>query len=219
MTRPSAILFDLDGTLLESEHLYSDIGAEMVEAAGGAWTEADRLASVGTALPDFSVLLQRAGLARPTSEIVAAVVDHVTERMRAAVPWRPGALELLDSVEAAGLPCALVTMTYRDTVSVLLDQSEALPFDVVITGDDVVHGKPHPEPYLLAARHLGVAPEKCVAIEDSVLGLTSAGRAGLTRIAVPLDAEIDSDLYEARWGTLLGRSIADILDVWRRCSA
>ena len=101
------------------------------------------------------------------------------------MPWRPGARELLDALRDAGVPSALVTMSWRSMADAVV---EALPheaFAVVVTGDEVDHGKPHPEPYWTAARQLGVEPGDCVAIEDSPTGVRSAVSAGVPTIAVP----------------------------------
>src|SRR5690606_19555637 len=100
-------------------------------------------------------------------EIVDRLLDGVIARLHRGIPWRPGALELLDDLYLAGVPCALVTMSWRRFVDPVLAALPTGTFAVVVTGDEVDHGKPHPEPYLRAAHALGVAPEDCVAIEDS----------------------------------------------------
>ena len=101
------------------------------------------------------------------------------------MPWRPGAVELLASLQEHGVPCALVTMSYRRFVAPILAALPEGTFAHVVTGDAVLHGKPHPEPYLKAARALGVDPADCLAIEDSNTGARSAEAAGCTVLVVP----------------------------------
>ncbi len=101
------------------------------------------------------------------------------------MPWRPGAVELLADLRAQGVPCALVTMSYRRFVAPILAGLPAGTFDVVVTGDTVSQGKPHPEPYLKAAAQLGVDPERTLAVEDSNTGTRSAEAAGCTVLVVP----------------------------------
>jgi HAD superfamily hydrolase (TIGR01509 family) len=101
------------------------------------------------------------------------------------MPWRPGARELLAALRSAEIPCALVTMSYDRLARTLVDQLPAGTFTTLVTGDQVVDGKPHPEAYLLAAQRLGVEPAACVAIEDSPTGLASAEAAGCVVVAVP----------------------------------
>jgi HAD superfamily hydrolase (TIGR01509 family) len=104
--------------------------------------------------------------------------------------WRPGALELLRAVRAAGLPTALVTSTGRRLVEVAMQTLGRENFDVVVVGDEVKMPKPDPEPYLTAARLLGVPIEECVAIEDSPTGLASAVASGAAVLAVPAELEL-----------------------------
>jgi HAD superfamily hydrolase (TIGR01509 family) len=101
------------------------------------------------------------------------------------VPWRPGARELLEALRAEGVPSALVTMSWRSLADAVVAALPDGAFAVVVTGDEVAHGKPHPEPYRAAARLLGVEPEDCVAIEDSNTGAKSAVAAGCTVLCVP----------------------------------
>jgi HAD superfamily hydrolase (TIGR01509 family) len=119
--------------------------------------------------------------ARIVEELLADVVEHITRE----VPWRPGARELLDDLNDAGIPCGLVTMSYRSFVAPVLAALPPAAFTTVVTGDGVSQGKPHPEPYRKAARNLGVDPADCLAIEDSNTGARSAETAGCTVLVVP----------------------------------
>jgi HAD superfamily hydrolase (TIGR01509 family) len=121
----------------------------------------------------------------PPAVIVEELLDRVVAEVGRAVPWRPGARELLLSLHAAGVPCALVTMSYARLADAVVRALPAGVFAAVVPGDQVRHGKPHPEPYLTAAQRLGVAPQECVAIEDSPPGVRSAQAAGAAVVAVP----------------------------------
>jgi HAD superfamily hydrolase (TIGR01509 family) len=105
-------------------------------------------------------------------------------RVEKAVPWRPGAVELLAALTDTGTPCALVTMSYERFVAPILRHLPAETFRVVVTGERVARGKPHPEPYLTAAAALGLEPSQCLAIEDSGTGATSAEAAGCSVLVV-----------------------------------
>jgi len=119
----------------------------------------------------------------------AAIVDWMLVRVIAAtqehIPWRPGAVELLTELRDRAVPCALVTMSYESLATTVIGGLHADSFAAVVTGDQVVDGKPHPEAYLTAAARLGVDPTQCVAIEDSPTGIASARAAGCVVIAVP----------------------------------
>jgi HAD superfamily hydrolase (TIGR01509 family) len=211
---PAAVFFDVDGTLIETEHLYAIAGSELVIAAGHPWTQAHVDAAVGTALDDFAVQLQDAGVRKQEEEIIGHVVDRVNTLITTEDVWREGAVELLQSVAASGVLFGLVTMGYRETVDRVLDRAGIPNFPVIVTGDVVNFGKPHPEAYLRAATALGVEPAECIALEDSVLGLTAAGAAGMRRIAVPPSGGLDEDLFDAWWPTLVGRGINDVVKVF-----
>jgi HAD superfamily hydrolase (TIGR01509 family) len=118
-------------------------------------------------------------------EIIEELLARVIVQVREHVPWRPGARELLASLREAGVPSALVTMSWRSLADAVVAALPEGTFEVLITGDEVEHGKPHPEPYLAAARALGVEVADCVAIEDSPTGVRSAVTAGVPTLAVP----------------------------------
>jgi HAD superfamily hydrolase (TIGR01509 family) len=176
----------MDGTLVDTEPYWVAAETEVVEAHGrGAWSKQDALELVGNDLLVSGSILQRRGRVRlPVEEIVELLMNGVAARIRQAVPWRPGARELLAELRAQHVPCALVTMSYERLVGPVLAAMPSGSFDVVVTGDNVSHGKPHPEPYLHAARLLGVPPGACVAIEDSGPGAASAEAAGCRVLVV-----------------------------------
>ena len=184
--RPAAVLWDMDGTLVDTEPYWVAAETEVVDEHGdGEWSKEDALRLVGNdLLVSGSIVQQRGHVRLPVEEIVELLMDGVASRIREAVPWRPGARELLSTLRADRVPCALVTMSYERLVGPVLDAMPSGSFDVVVTGDNVAHGKPHPEPYLHAARLLGVDPGGCVAIEDSQPGAASAEAAGCRVLVV-----------------------------------
>lgn len=183
---PAAVLWDLDGTLVDTEPYWISEEHALVESYGGQWTHEQAMVLVGMSLIDSGEYIAR-HTAVPLSpeRIVDALVAGVGERLRADIPWRPGAFALLAELHERGVRTAVVTMSYRVLTDLFRAAVPAGWLDVVVSGDDVEHGKPHPQPYATAAARLGVAPAQCVAIEDSDLGVLSAVRAGVPTICVP----------------------------------
>jgi HAD superfamily hydrolase (TIGR01509 family) len=176
----------MDGTLVDTEPYWIETEFALVEEYGGTWSMEHALALVGNdLLVSGQYLRDHGGVPLTPAEIVERLLDGVIERVRREVPWRPGAVELLAALGDAGVPCALVTMSWQRFVDPVLEVLPPGTFSVVVTGDRVTVGKPHPEPYLAAARELGVSPEDCVAIEDSNTGAKSAEAAGCTVLVVP----------------------------------
>ena len=176
----------MDGTLVDTEPYWIAAEHEIVEEHGGRWSEelshqlvGQDLLVAATFIKDNSVV----GWA--PEQIVDEMLRRVIARVGEHMPWRPGARELLNALRSQGVPSALVTMSWRSLADAVLAALPDGTFDVVVTGDEVSHGKPHPEPYRAAARLLGVSPEDCVAIEDSPTGVRSAVAAGVPTLAVP----------------------------------
>lgn len=186
---PPAVLWDMDGTVVDTEPHWMAAETALLASHGASWTHEQALALVGSALPDSGRVLSahlaaETGVVLSSEEIVEHLLQEVIAQLAAGVVWRPGALELLRALGEAGVPCALVTMSYRslaDAVARLLPGT----FQVVVAGDEVEHGKPAPDPYLAAAAHLGVDATACVAVEDSPTGVASAEAAGCHVIACP----------------------------------
>ena len=184
--RVAAVLWDMDGTLVDTEPYWIDVEYALVAEHGGTWSREHALNLVGSdLLVSGAYIREHGGVDLEPEEIVDRLLDGVIARIREEVPWRPGAVELLAGLNAAGVPCALVTMSYERFVAPVLEALPAGSFAAVVTGDGVAIGKPHPEPYLTAAGLLGVDPAACVAIEDSNTGAKSAEAAGCTVLVVP----------------------------------
>jgi HAD superfamily hydrolase (TIGR01509 family) len=181
-----AVLFDMDGLLVDSQPLWFEVETQIMARMGGAWTHADQQQLVGGP-PSHSLryMLDRAPRPAPEETVERWMTEGVTALVRRhGVPMMPGARALVAEVITAGVPCALVTAAQRDLMEAVLD-TIGVAFDVTVCADDVRHPKPSPEPYLLAAGRLGVDPGGCVVLEDSTNGIASAEAAGCAVIAVP----------------------------------
>ncbi|GAB4100035.1 HAD family phosphatase [Sinomonas halotolerans] len=219
-----AVLWDMDGTLVDTEPYWIEAEHELVDRFGGTWTHEQAMRLVGQALPTSAGILQEAGVRLEVREIIDTLTARVVERLSEAVPWRPGAREMLEALSAEGVPCALVTMSEAPMVRRILGHLPAGTFTATVTGDAVSQGKPHPEPYergvelLSAALGETLSPADCIAVEDSLPGAASAVAAGLTTIVVPNALAIPVDLGAEHWQTLEGRTPADLAAVLDRCA-
>jgi HAD superfamily hydrolase (TIGR01509 family) len=213
----AAVLWDMDGTLVDTEPYWIEREFEIVaEHGNGAWSEAHGHALVGQDLRDSArYIAQHGEVDLPVDDIVNLLLDGVVARVQQRVPWRPGARELLADLGAAGIPCALVTMSWRRFTDALLPALPAGSFTAVVAGDDVTHGKPHPEAYLTGAALLGVAPHQCVAIEDSPTGARSAHAAGCVTLTVPLIVPIPEGVGHHRLTTLDGVRAEHLREIHR----
>ena len=183
---PAAVLWDMDGTLVDTEPYWIEVEFELADKHGSTWTREQALELVGNDLiTSGRYIREHMGLDLTPEEIVEALLDGVVARVQDQVPWCAGARELLTELRAAHVPCALVTMSYTRFVAPILASLPDDTFSAIVTGDIVERGKPDPEPYLTAARMLGVPPEECLAIEDSNTGTISAVAAGCTVLVVP----------------------------------
>jgi HAD superfamily hydrolase (TIGR01509 family) len=215
--KPAAVLWDMDGTLCDTEPYWIETEFALAERFGADWSEADSLSLVGNDLLESGRYIQRRmELSLSPEEIVELLLDGVVARIEQAIPWRPGARELLRSLEEAGVPCALVTMSWQRFVAPVLRQLPPHTFQAVVTGDQVAFGKPHPEPYQTAAAALGVAPGDCVAIEDSNTGAKSAEAAGCTVLVVENHVPVLDGPRRVRRSTLEGLAADDLGDLLLR---
>jgi HAD superfamily hydrolase (TIGR01509 family) len=216
---PAAVLWDLDGTLLDSEKLWDIPLYELTEKLGGELSIETRQAMVGSNVPvTMRLIYTEVGITDPSPEQLADGAAWIDRRMaevfRGDLPWRPGAADALAMVHEAGLPMALVTSTQRDLTEIALDTIGRSLFRVTICGDEVDgQNKPLPEPYLKAARTLGVNPASCVAIEDSPTGVTSAVAAGCSVLVVPCEVPVEPGERRVFRETLEGLTVADLTAV------
>jgi HAD superfamily hydrolase (TIGR01509 family) len=202
---PSAVLWDMDGTLVDTEPYWIETEFALAAEYGGTWSHELALELVGNDLITSGRFIRRnMGIDLTPHEIVERLLDGVVARVRHEIPWRPGARELLEQLRRDGVPCALVTMSYERFVAPILAQLPAGSFRAVVTGDAVSRGKPDPEPYLTAARLLAVDPRECVAIEDSDTGATSAGAAGCSVLVVPHHVAVPTGPGRTFRDTLVG---------------
>jgi len=184
----SAVFWDLDGTLVHTGPIWMDAERSLAAEHGAEWTREDGLALVGLALTDTGTIVKaRLGSDLSSAEIVDYLVERVAASLSSSVPWMPGAFELAHAFTEAGVPQALVTMSYDPIAQAV---AQHLSFDAVVTGTSVVNGKPHPEAFLLAAELLNVEPRSSLAIEDSITGAASAAAAGCRVLVIPEAQEV-----------------------------
>ena len=182
-----AVLWDMDGTLVDSEPVWATAQIELLTGLGATWTVEDCMGLVGSDLRD-AVKVWMARLpdgAIEADELAERMFGEVVRSLKESVVFRPGALELLLALHQAGIPCALVSASYRVMIDAVLSHMPPEVFDVIVAGDEVVNGKPHPEPYLTAMRELDVDPAGCIVVEDSPGGTASGTAAGAFVVAVP----------------------------------
>jgi HAD superfamily hydrolase (TIGR01509 family) len=193
---PAGVLFDMDGLLVSTEATWFATESEIMAGLGVPWGAEHQAALVGGPLRNSALYMLRVAgepTDLPVEALEAALLDGMVARLRTEpVEWMPGARELLAEVEAAGVPAALVSSSLRCVVDAVLDAVGREHFAVTISADDVTETKPHPDPYLAAARALGVDPRDCVALEDSATGAASARAAGCVVVAVPSVGAVDA---------------------------
>src|SRR3954452_8627935 len=188
-----AVLFDMDGTLVETEETWGEALAALARRHGGEVSPAARAATVGTSMPvALGILYADLGVPADDEQVVADtlwVEDLMVELLAADLDWQPGARELLVAVRTAGVPTALVTTTPRRLAAPLIERMAAdlggMPFDVTVCGDEVPATKPDPAPYRQAMAALGVEPDGSVGIEDSAAGARAGLAAGAAVLGVP----------------------------------
>jgi len=181
-----AVVFDMDGVLLQSEEVWDEVREEYVRERGGRYDAEIQRAMMGMSSPEWSRYLHdHAGMPDEPEEINAEVVRRMLARYRVQLPLIPGAVEAVERL-AAHYPLGLASSSNRELIDTALDVSGLAPFfSATVSSEEVAHGKPAPDVYLEAARRLGVDPSRCCAVEDSHGGIRSAKSAGMRVVAIP----------------------------------
>lgn len=215
-----AVLFDMDGTIIDSEPYWMKAEHELVESFGGTWTDEKGYALVGSGLWNSASLLRAEGVDMAHDDIIQHLSARVRAQVDEVVPWRPGVRELITSLLEAQIPRALVTMSIRSNAQALSDildrELGQKVFGAIISADDVTHPKPDPEAYLAGAAALGVDIGHTVALEDSSFGAASAFSAGAITIGIPHHVEIPTHSVHVLWDSLAGKSLIDLEAVWQQ---
>jgi len=214
------VLFDMDGTIIDSEPYWMRAERELVESFGGTWGEQQAYALVGSGLWNSASLLISAGVELEHEVIIDKLSARVREQISESVPWRPGARELMAEILQAGLPMALVTMSIglnARAVSAALDRELGQKvFSAIISADDVQRPKPDPEAYLAGAAAIGVDISDTLSFEDSSYGAASAFSAGSITIGIPLHVEIPQGSTHEQWESMAGTGLSDLREAFGR---
>lgn len=214
---PAAALWDLDGTIIDSEPIWLRAEQAMLERYGLTYPPDSEYMLVGLGLTAAARVFQDLGVPLTTAEIIDEWADGVVAGLaEGGHAWMPGARELLAAFRERGIPNALVTMSVRriaDAVVALLPEGT---FATVIAGDEVEHEKPHPDPYLRAAAALGVDAADCVAFEDSHPGTAAAASAGAFVLGVPNLVRLEGSSAHRLLPSLGGVDVDAITELWRR---
>ena len=203
-----AVIFDMDGTLLDTESVFRTIVFEVCTELGFEMTDAVHMSMVGGSHERTNQLLVEAyGVAFPYTLFDERCRIMMRERSHGGVPVKQGARELIGELRERGIPTAVATSSRQPHAHTHLGAAGLLDlFETIVTRDDVLHPKPHPEPYLTAARRLGIDPLHCLAVEDSHAGVQAAHAAGMQTVMVP-DLVHPSEEIRA-----LGIAVLDSLD-------
>jgi HAD superfamily hydrolase (TIGR01509 family) len=209
-----AVLFDMDGLLVDTEPLWFETESEVMARLGAQWTVADQERLLGGSMSNtVGYLLSKAVRPAAADEVARWMLDGMLDRAaQGRVIVRPGARELLSAVAAAGIPYALVTSSQREFAEAVI-HGAGFRFPVTVAAEDVPATKPAPDPYLHAAKRLNADPERCVAIEDSPNGVASATAAGCRVIAVPSLTPIGPAAGRLVVPSLAGVTVATLRDL------
>jgi HAD superfamily hydrolase (TIGR01509 family) len=199
--RARAVLFDMDGLLVDSEPLWNVAETELAARLGGTWGDDVKAAVVGHRLDAaIPTILRWYGVPvtpASTADAWNFLLDRMVELFDARLPLHDGAVELVDAVRSRGVATALVSSSFRVLVDAALHRLGGGRFDLTLAGDEVTRGKPDPEPYRTACARLGVEPGRAVVLEDALSGVLSAAAAGCPVVAVPFVAPIEPQ--PGRW--------------------
>ena len=184
--RIEAVVFDLDGVLIDSEHVWDEVRETLARERGGRWHQHAQADMMGMSSREWSRYMHDViGLAEAPDEINAEVVQRILERYERGLPLLPGAVGAVERV-AREFRLAVASSSNRPVIDAVLRLAKLeLLFQVTVSSEEVARGKPAPDVYVEAARRLRVAPERCAAVEDSTNGIRSARRAGMRVLVIP----------------------------------
>jgi HAD superfamily hydrolase (TIGR01509 family) len=213
-----AVLWDMDGTLVDSEKLWDVSLSALYESFGGAMSRDTRAALVG-ASADETILTVYAELDLDPDPAAMAesnrwLHEHTAELFADGLPWCNGAREMLEALAAERTPMALVTNTQRALTERALNSIGRQYFSVSVCGDEVPNGKPAPDPYLRAAELLGLEPSDCLAVEDSVTGAAAAEVAGCAVLVVPNDVAVPGGRRRRHASSLAELQVRDLRKIY-----
>ncbi len=210
MPGPAAVVFDLDGVLIESERVWDTARKELVRDRGGTWHEGATTDMMGMSSKEWSSYMHdRLGVPMDPAEINDAAVERVAFAYEAHLPLLPHAVETVREL-AARWPLGVASSSNRPIIELVLERSGLRAcFDAIVSSEEVEHGKPAPDVYLAAARQLDVEPDDCVAVEDSTNGIKAAVAAGMRTIAVP-NREVPPDDDVLKTAAVVVSSLAEV---------
>ncbi|WP_072801824.1 HAD family hydrolase [Rhodococcoides yunnanense] len=214
----SGVLWDMDGTLLDSEKIWDVAVAELSLELGRELTAEVRETTLGNSMQDaLRKVFTHAGAEATDTSLTWGrdwLTARVSELFAEGIPWRPGAKDALQLVRDVGLKTGLVTNTERGLVETALGTIGRDYFDITVSGDEVDEGKPHPAPYLRGAALLGLDPSSCLAVEDSPTGSLAAHRAGCSVLLVPSEIAVAATPGYVVRGSLVGLTAEDLHSAW-----
>jgi HAD superfamily hydrolase (TIGR01509 family) len=183
---PGAVVFDLDGVLVDSEQLWDEVRRGLAAEWQRPWPADATTAVLGMSTAEWSrYLVERVGIPLPPEQVAAEVIRRMADRYRQHLPLLPGAVSAVRAA-AARWPLGVASSSPPALIQTVLDTAGiADQFRALVSSEEVARGKPAPDVYLVAADRLGVEPTRCVAVEDSANGLRAAAAAGMTTVAVP----------------------------------
>ena len=206
--RPTAVVFDLDGLMFNTEELYQEVGAELLRRRGCDFTQdlLDQMMGRPSQVA-LQLMIDAHALAATVEELLAETDEIFPEILRERLAPMPGLIELLNFLERHAIPKAIATSSRRAFVERVLGRFAFEPrFAPILTSEDIVHGKPHPEIYLLAAQRLNIRPAEMLVLEDSQNGCRAAVAAGAITVAVP---GAHSQRHDFTGAALVADSLAD----------
>jgi HAD superfamily hydrolase (TIGR01509 family) len=210
MAGPAAVVFDLDGVLIESERVWDTARKELVRDRGGTWRDSATTDMMGMSSKEWSSYMHdRLRVPMDPAEINDAVVERLASAYEAHLPLLPNAVETVREL-ATRWPLGVASSSNRPIIALVLERAGVRAcFEAIVSSEEVEHGKPAPDVYIAAARQLGVEPDDCVAVEDSTNGIKAAVAAGMRTIAMP-NRELPPDDDVLKTAAVVVSSLAEV---------